>query len=316
MADDEWKEHLKKAFISISIVIITLGLLTVGLNMLLSGQLPEKVSNTIITIAIIIVAVAAVKLSNSILKLIDQYEGKDSPYREHRIELSYRFIQITVYLSAFILIFSTWGIDLSNVLLGAGLLGVIGGLAARQALSSVISGIIIMTTNMFKVGHWLNVEDKFGRVQKITFFNTHINSPQGEKHIIPNDSLTAKNVTNISERGKYRKDLLISIDYDSDISEALEICDETLSELESSDDRKHKAIIGHQRTSVKEFGDSGIQLAIKIWIDNPTPTIINETQTVVFNELHQNLRDSDIPIPFPQMTLSYREEEAPNEREP
>lgn len=268
----------------------------------LSDRLPENVLNVLTTVFIIFVSVSTVKITQLILDKIKESDR----LTDHQREISYRFVQITVYVSALLVIISVvWEIDLSNVLLGAGLLGVLIGLSARQGLSAIISGIIIMGTNMFKVGDWVILDDNFGMIKKITFFNTHFRSPQGETHIIPNDSITSNNVTNIS-RATYRNDILVSIDYDEDITRVLDICDDVLADL-ARPDSEYEAISGFQQTSVKEFDDSSIVLAVKFWIDKPSPVIINQSQTIVFTRLHDRFKDEGVSIPFPQMTLSSRE---------
>lgn len=284
-------------------------------EMALSSQLPVRVSNAITSVAIVLVAIATVKITEITLSRFE--EGIHTPWEEdedtvasltsHQREISYRFVQITVYISSLLIIISeVWKIDLSNVLLGAGVLGVLIGLSARQGLSAVISGIIIMGTNVFKVGDWVILEENFGRIEKITFFNTHFRSPQGETHIIPNDNITSNNVTNIS-RATYRNDLLVSIDYEQNISRAIDVCDDVLANL-SKPDSEYEPISGFQQTSVKEFGDSSIVLAVKFWIENPQPVIINQSQTIVFTRIQERFKEEDIAIPYPQMTLSTRDD--------
>lgn len=223
----------------------------------------------------------------------------------HQKEISYRFTQITTYVAmVIIIVVYVWDVDLSNILIGAGALGVILGLATRKVLSSIVSGIIIMSTNMFRVGEWIKYSEKFGRIEKITFFHTQIRSPQGEEHIIPNDKITSTEITNISN-GRFRKDLLVGVDYESDTEKALDTCDEVLERL-SEDDNNY--INGYQPTSIKEFGDSSIILSVKIWMDAPTPNVINRAQTKAFNEVRKELIDQGIRIPLPQRTVNYREE--------
>lgn len=267
----------------------------------ISDKVPETASNIIISIVVIISAVLTVGLSKQFLQKIEE---KAENLTKHQEEISYRFIQISVYISSLLFIISyVWKIDLSNLLLGAGVLGVLIGLSARQGLGSVISGIIIMTTNMFKVGDWVQFGDKFGRVKEITFFNTKFRSPQGEQHIIPNENITAQDVTNIS-RGRYRNDLLISIDYDSNIDSVIQICDKELQQMTAPD--SDTLIDAYDPTSVKEFGDSGIILSVKVWLNNPSPALLNQTQTTVFNRLHTRFNEEDISIPFPQRVISER----------
>jgi len=271
-------------------------------NLILADRLPQTATNVISTAIIAASAVFTVSLSKRMFRKVGE---KAENFTEHQEEISYRFIQISVYLSTFFLILSyVWKIDLSNVLLGAGVLGVLIGLSARQGLGSVISGIIIMSTNMFKVGDWVQFGDKFGRVKEITFFNTKFRSPQGEHHIIPNENITSQDVTNIS-RGRYRNDLLISVDYDTNIDKVVKICDSELKEITSPG--SNSSVDAFDPTSVKEFGDSSIVLSIKIWLKNPSPALLNQTQTTVFSRLHKRFEEENISIPYPQRVISERE---------
>jgi len=122
-------------------------------------------------------------------------------------------------------------------------------------------------------------------------------------------------VTNIS-RGRYRNDLLVSIDYDSDIDTVISICDDELQDITSPD--SNTSIDAFAPTSVKEFGDSGIILSVKIWIRNPSPALLNQTQTTVYHRLHKRFEEEGISIPFPQRVVSERnqtDESIPQESE-
>jgi small-conductance mechanosensitive channel len=43
-----------------------------------------------------------------------------------------------------------------------------------------------------------------------------------------------------------------------------------------------------------------------MWVDEPTPAVINQAQTTVLSELHQRFQDHEITIPYPQRTLNSR----------
>jgi len=58
---------------------------------------------------------------------------------------------------------------------------------------------------------------------------------------------------------------------------------------------------------IKDFDDSQVTLAVKMWVDEPRPMAINAAQTTVLAALHKRFGDEDITIPFPQRTVSDRE---------
>lgn len=266
----------------------------------LIDSVPENVSNAIVSFALILMSILLVSISKRILKRL---YGVNS-ITEHQREIAYRFVQISTYVTLVaILISYVWEINLGNILIGAGVLGVIIGFAAQKLLSSVFSGIIIMSTEMFRVGDWIEFGDKFGRVKQITFFNTKMISSQGEIHVIPNDRITNTNLTNISQ-SRYRNDIIIGVDYETDIKKAIAVCDKAIQEL--SESSKNNNISSYQPTSINEFDDSSITLAVKTWLKNPSPQIINHAQTEVYLKLKEEFEKENITIPFPQRTVSDR----------
>jgi small conductance mechanosensitive channel len=90
------------------------------------------------------------------------------------------------------------------------------GLALQGSLSNFAAGIIILIFRPFKVGQWIEVSDKFGRVDEIQVFNTLIVTPGNKTLIIPNSQVVDNIVTNFSERGHVRLELAVTMPYGED----------------------------------------------------------------------------------------------------
>jgi len=284
---------------TIGLVVSIIGIGYV-LEQILADSYPEYVTNGIITVLLIFFSLLFVKGSAVILSRISKRES----ITDHQQEISFRVIQISVYVTlSIVLISSVWNVDLGNILIGAGVLGVVIGFAAQKLLSSVFSGIIIMATDMYRVGDWVKFGDKFGRIQRITFFNTKMRSPQGEQHIIPNDNVTATDLTNLSQ-SRYRNDILIGIDYQDDTQKAITACDTVIQDLA---EEANNNIMSSQPTSIKDFDDSSVTLSVKIWIKNPSPSVINQSQTDAFLRIKSKFEEEGLTIPFPQQRVSFRD---------
>lgn len=224
----------------------------------------------------------------------------------HQREVAYRFVQLTtVAVAVGLITIAIWEFTVGDVLLGAGVISVLLAIAARKTLGSVLSGVIIMSTDIFRVGDWVKIDERFGRIQHISLFNTQILSPQGETHIFPNDEIATRDITNLGHN-RYRNDVLVGIDYDTDIQHAIDVCNAVLEELTEATDNH---VDGYHPTSVKSFDDSQITLAVKMWVREPTPRAINQAQTTVLSALQNRFRDEGIQIPFPQRTVSDRTSE-------
>lgn len=283
----------------IGIILIAFALVGYLLNRAWQHDLPGYSQDIVLTgiilgIAFVIIYVIGFGLATLTLRDI---------LSRHQHEVAYRFSQLTTMLVAVLVItISIWEFTVGDVLLGAGVITVLLAVAARKTLGSILSGVIIMSTDIFRVGDWVKVDQRFGQIKHISLFNTQILSPQGEIHIYPNDEITTRDISNLGH-DRYRNDVLVGIDYSTDIASAIEVCNEALEDLTQQKDNR---VDGFNPTSVKSFDASQITLAVKVWIREPTPQAINQAQTTVLTELHERFQDHGIAIPFPQRTVSER----------
>lgn len=281
-------------------LVFVVGLLGYGLQLVLGDQLPELYADVVITIVLLATPFAITGgLAYALSLLVDR-----DAVTPHQKEVLYRFTQLLSFGGiAFIVVFYVWEVAFTNVLLGAGLTSVVLALAARQTLSSILSGVILMSTDVFRVGDWVKIDQRFGEITQISLFNTMVRSPQGEIHVFPNEEITSRDITNLGT-GKYRNDVLVGVDYETDVDHAIAVCDSILEELTSEADNR---VDGFHPTTVKDLDESQITLAVKMWVDEPRPMAINQAQTTVFSRLQDAFGAEQITIPFPQRTISDRE---------
>jgi small conductance mechanosensitive channel len=87
------------------------------------------------------------------------------------------------------------------------------GLALQGSLSNFAAGIIILLFRPYKLEDWIEVDDKFGKVEEIQVFNTIIITPGQKTLIIPNGQIVDNIVTNYSRKGYIRMELNVSMPY-------------------------------------------------------------------------------------------------------
>ncbi|HMR43701.1 MAG TPA: mechanosensitive ion channel [Saprospiraceae bacterium] len=88
------------------------------------------------------------------------------------------------------------------------------GLALQGSLSNFAAGILVVTFKPYKAGDWIEVEDKFGKVEDIQIFNTIIVTPGQKTLIIPNGQVVNGIVTNFSKKGHIRVEIEIAVPYE------------------------------------------------------------------------------------------------------
>lgn len=87
------------------------------------------------------------------------------------------------------------------------------GFALQGSLSNFAAGIIILIFRPYKIGDWIEVQEKFGKVEEIQIFNTLIATPGRKTLIIPNGQVVESIVTNFSQKGCIRVELNVTMPY-------------------------------------------------------------------------------------------------------
>lgn len=235
-------------------------------------------------------------LENSIKELSN---GADR-VTDHQQEIVVRLGNLGILVFAVTAVLTLWGLNLSGLLVGAGFLGIVVGMAARQTLGSMIAGFVLMFSRPFTIGDWIEVGDHQGIVTDITIMNTRMHNFDGESIIIPNDTVSNQALTNRSEQGHLRIRVEVGIDYDADPEYAERLAIEEMESIESIADSPQPAAVPTR------FGDSAVVLELRFWIDRPTPPRRWRATRSVIHNVKERFEDAGIAIPFPQRSLSSR----------
>ncbi|MGI9550378.1 MAG: mechanosensitive ion channel family protein, partial [Aurantibacter sp.] len=126
---------------------------------------------------------------------------------------------------------SVLGADLTGLVAILAAAGFAVGMALQGSLGNFASGILILTLKPYKIGDWIQVEDKFGRVEEIGIFSTDVLTPGNKILIIPNSKITDSVVTNFSEKGVIRLELEVTMPYEESFPRVMRIIEDALKEV-------------------------------------------------------------------------------------
>jgi small conductance mechanosensitive channel len=203
---------------------------------------------------------------------------------------------IGVGLNAVLLISvaSMVGIETTSFVAILGAAGLAVGLALQGSLSNFAGGVLILMFKPFKVGDLIETQGHFGEVQKILIFNTIINSPEGKAVILPNAAITNGVITNHTENGKIRVDLVTGIGYTADLKKAKEVLEEMM--------RADELVLNDPAPAVTvlELADSSVNLAVRPWCK---PEQYWDVYFKVLENTKLTLDKHNIEIPFPQQDV-------------
>lgn len=220
----------------------------------------------------------------------------------HEREIAHHVVQVAVYITAGIVVLSLWNVPIGNLLLGAGFLGIVLGLAARQTLGAMLAGFVVLFSRPFEIGDWVQVGENEGVVTEITVVNTRLQTFDGEYVILPNDKITAEEIVNRSRKGRLRIEVEVGVDYGSDLQRAMSLARDAMRDLDPV------LTVPEPHVICKRFDDSAVVLGLRFWIDNPSARRRWRAQTAVVRATKEAFASEDIKIPFPQRELSGRAE--------
>lgn len=209
-------------------------------------------------IAILIVAIGFL-IAKYLTKLIvkTMKKGKIEPsVKSFLISLISVVLKILVIICAL----GTLGIDMTSIITVLGTATVAIGLALKDSMANIASGVLIIINKPFKVGDYLSTEGLEGTVIKIEMMHTTLMSFDGKEVILPNSRVTSNNVINYNVEGHRRLDLPFSISYNDDIITAKEAIMKVLNSDERIISEPELPLVG-----VDSHGESGINLIVKVW---------------------------------------------------
>ena len=234
-------------------------------------------------------------------RVIEAFAGRRTRVSEHQREIVYRLTQVTLYAFVGLTIITLFTNNIGSLLVGAGFLGIVVGMAARQTLGAMLAGFVLMFSRPFEIGDWVEIGDSEGIVTQITVVNTRLQTFDGEHVMLPNDEVSASSIINRTRKGRLRVEVEVGVDYDADPRRAAEIALDAVEELDEI------LAVPTPQVVVKRFADSSVILGVRVWIGDPSARRLWRARTAVVTAVHDAFAAEGIEIPFPQRTVSPRE---------
>lgn len=268
---------------------------------ILDIQRPVKVATQLVLTGILVLGTYL--LTGVLKRFVYEITAEQAAITRHQTELVYRITQLGLYVIAAMVVLGVWNVNLGGLLVGAGFLGIVLGLAARQTIGSLIAGFVLMFARPFEIGDWVEIGDREGIVTEISIINTRVQTFDGEYAMIPNDIVASTEVVNRTRKGRLRVQVDVGVDYSTDLGVASRVAREAMQEVDDI------LSVPQPQVVLKEFGNSAIVLGLRFWIDKPSARRRWRAQSGVIRAVKAAFDREGIKIPFPQRELMGRMEE-------
>ncbi len=175
-----------------------------------------------------------------------------------------RFLVISLGV---ILALSHLGVDITPILGGAGVMGLALSLAAKDTLSNLIAGVLLILDRPFQVGDrielWTapNETGTWGDVIEIGLRATKVRNPDNLVVVVPNNEIMQRDIINYTMSGEdIRLRIPFSVAYESDLERAKELLVQAASQVKGVQLTPTPFVI------VRGFGPSEVNLQLRVWI--------------------------------------------------
>ncbi|ELY69257.1 mechanosensitive ion channel family protein [Natrinema versiforme] len=252
----------------------------------------------LISVAVVVIAYLAIRFVN---RSIDKL-AQTNALTKHQSEVAYHVTDIGIVAFAGTVLLTLWGIDLTNIFIGAGAITAVVALTARETLTAMLAGFILLFSRPFAVGDWIEVDETTGIVTDVTIFTTKIQT-FGDKHVlIPNDQVTNNPLTNYSKNDQLRIDVDVGVDYTDDLEHARSVIVDAVGDLEEIKNAPNPQVIA------KRFDESAVVLECRVWIGDPTMRRKLDAQTAMIEAIMDAFDREGITIPYPQRVHAARDD--------
>lgn len=211
-------------------------------------------------------------------------------------------VSYTLYALALVLCLNIMGVNTNSFLAVIGAASLAVGLAIKDALSNVASGLLLLFLNPFKAGDYIECGSVKGKIGGIGLFNTTFETMDGLYVSSPNSALWGAPIVNYSRNLIRRLDLSVGVSYDTSLDKVFGV----LREMISMDARFLK--VPPPKFFVSELADSSVNLNIWVWVRTYE---YHELKRQYMGIIKNMLDEHSIEIPFPQRVLHIPGAEAP-----
>ncbi len=183
------------------------------------------------------------------------------------------------------------GVPMTSMIAVLGAAGLAIGLALKDSLSNIASGVMLVTLKPFRVGNVVRIGGETGKVEAVSILQTKLRGPDNQLIVLPNSLITTDSIINLTPDVRRRIELVIGIGYDDDI----DLARATALGVMGGDAR----VLAEPAADVQvyELGDNSVNLGIRCHVANDDWFL---TKCELTEGVKKAFDAAGISIPYPQ----------------
>ncbi|MDD7008170.1 MAG: mechanosensitive ion channel family protein [Spirochaetales bacterium] len=213
--------------------------------------------NLIVSAIIFFVAKIAVMV---VKRLLNKAEGRHVKFTPLMSGFVFKLLKVLIWIFAILFILAVWGIDLTPVVAGLGVTGVVLGFALQESISSIFSGMMLAINQPFELGDYVDIGSTSGTVRAMDIMSVTLTTPDNRKITMSNKIVWSQVITNYSSMDKRRLDMNAGVAYGTDLNKAKQVIKDVIDSYPEV--LKDPAPV----IEVSELADSEITFIVRPWV--------------------------------------------------
>ena len=206
-------------------------------------------------------------------------------------------IAVLLYGLGAALVANRWfGIELTLFLGTSAVVGAVVGLALQDSLGNLFAGIALHTEAPFRVGDWVKVGDRDGKVEQISWRATRLRTWDGDTLTVPNNEVARHGILNYSlPRAPHSRVLGIGVSYHTPPNKVVLVIEGLLAQVQGlvPDPAPIVRVVG--------YAESAIHYEVRYWI--PAYDDYRRIEGEIHRLVWYHFRRHGIEISFPSRNV-------------
>ncbi|MDR0312422.1 MAG: mechanosensitive ion channel family protein [Treponema sp.] len=201
-----------------------------------------------------------------------------------------------VMLVCAIMVLGNFGINTAGLIAVLGTAGVAIGLALKDTLGNIASGVVLLVLRPFGKGDMIEFGSVTGIVREPGLFVTVMETGDGIYISVPNSNLWGPPLKNYSRNKKRRMDIQVMVSYNDSLETAITLLEEIARKEERFLDAPPPQVV------VQTVGEYGVTLILRAWASTDLFFKTNQDLIRIIKEKMEGagLR---VPVPHREITL-------------
>lgn len=220
------------------------------------------------------IAALSFPLAGFVGRILETFETRlvertESTLDDTALPLLNKMLRFVIVVFGIVLALDRLGLNIAPLLAGAGVMGLALSLAAKDTLSNLIAGVLLIMDRPFQIGDRIELWNSpaetgsWGDVIEIGLRATKIRNPDNLVVVVPNNEIMRRDIINYTMSGsKIRLRIPIDIEYDSDLDLAKRLVLQAAREVDGVADHPEPVVI------LRGFGPSEVKLQLRVWIED------------------------------------------------